>query len=134
MKKLYTASEYANYAHVHMYAFFSYLMSELSKEHMDTPESANIDVSIDGNIVKWQFRPHNPRAAKIISDQLAGETTLSQANIAKAVSELSAKLGKTAQIQNLELLTAEINKIAFTEARPEIPDDDSLMAPLVSFI
>ena len=73
MKIYYSSSKYANYTHVHMYVFYTYLMRELKKANLDSQEAIAIDVNIDGNIAKWEITTKDPRVDYIF-DNVANRT------------------------------------------------------------
>ena len=133
MKIYYSSSKYANYTHVHMYVFYTYLMRELKKANLDSQEAIAIDVNIDGNIAKWEITTKDPRVDYIF-DNVANRTDyINSGAIKKAVKDIAKKMNRGFEILDLELLISEVSAIKLVNKKPNIKDDDSLSAPAVRF-
>ena len=129
MKTYYSSSEYANYTHIHMYIFFNAFTNALEEAHIDGENSYEIAVDIDGNVAIWKFGAGDPRA-EYIFDELRGKTDyITKDAIKKATKTIAAKMKKRFEITDFDLLITELSKIKLSEQKPEIADDDSLVAP-----
>ena len=112
---IYSFSEFANYTHIHMYAFFGIFTNELKKKKLED-SNYKLDVSIDGNVAKWIL--DTPVIDKKIIDT--------------AISEIEQKNEFTSKMKDLDLLKREIANVCFTKKKPEI-SNDSMSSPAIDF-
>ena len=90
--KAYTYSSYANYAHLHMYLIGKRFEQEIVKNHLDQ-ENYNFNISIDENVVTWEFSTDNRKIVNILSRTISNQV-FSEAEIQNAVKEIAKKIVK----------------------------------------
>ena len=128
--KAYTYSSYANYAHLHMYLIGKRFEQEIVKNHLDQ-ENYNFNISIDENVVTWEFSTDNRKIVNILSRTISNQI-FSEAEIQNAVKEIAKKIHCTFEIKDLKKLNQELSHIQFTTEKP-LKTDDSLIAPYLIF-
>lgn len=112
-----------------MYIFFNTFTSALEEAHIGGENSYKIDVDIDNNVAIWKLEAGDPRA-EYIFDELRGKTDyITKDAIKKAAKAIAAKMEKRFEITDFDLLISELSKIKLSEQKPEIEENDSLIAP-----
>ncbi len=133
MKTFYSSSEYANYAHIHMYVFYECFIEQIRKASLDYEGSYSIDVDIDGNIAVWKISINDPQVEYIFNTLISDDSFIDKKRIKKAVKEIAEKMEKKFEIKNPELLLSEIKAIKLVAEKPSIPDNDDLDSPAIRF-
>ena len=127
---IYSFSKFANYTHIHMYAFFNLFTKALKEKGL---EDANyqIDVDIDGNVAKWILDTPEKRISNIFKS-IMQDYVFNDEEIKMAISKIEQKNGFISKIKDLDLLRNEITKVDFTKKKPE-STDDSMESPAIDF-
>lgn len=127
---IYSFSKFANYTHIHMYAFFNSFTKALKEKEL---EDANyqIDVDIDGNVAKWILDTPEKRMSNIFKS-IMQDYVFNDEEIKMAISKIEQKNGFISKIKDLDLLRNEITKVDFTKKKPE-STDDSMESPAIDF-
>ncbi len=133
MKTFYSSSEYANYAHIHMYVFYEYFIEQIKENNLDYDDYYSIDVDIDGNIAIWKISINDPQIEYIFNTLVDDASFIDKKRIKKAVKEIAEKMEKKFEIKNPELLLSEIKAIKLVAKKPSIPDNDDLDSPAIRF-
>ena len=127
---IYSFSKFANYTHIHMYAFFNSFTKALKEKGL---EDANyqIDVGIDGNVAKWILNTPEKRISNIFKS-IMQDYVFNDEEIKMAISKIEQKNDFISKIKDLVLLRNEITKVDFTKKKPE-STDDSMESPAIDF-
>ena len=127
---IYSFSKFANYTHIHMYAFFNSFTKALKEKGL---EDANyqIDVDIDGNVAKWILDTPEKRILNIFKS-IMQDYVFNDEEIKMAISKIEQKNDFISKIKDLVLLRNEITKVDFTKKKPE-STDDSMESPAIDF-
>lgn len=127
---IYSFSKFANYTHIHMYAFFNSFTKALKEKGL---EDANyqIDVDIDGNVAKWILDTPEKRISNIFKS-IMQDYVFNDEEIKMAISKIEQKNDFISKIKDLVLLRNEITKVDFTKKKPE-STDDSIESPAIDF-
>ena len=127
---IYSFSKFANYTHIHMYAFFNSFTKALKEKGL---EDANyqIDVDIDGNVAKWILDTPEKRISNIFKS-IMQDYVFNDEEIKMAISKIEQKNDFISKIKDLVLLLNEITKVDFTKKKPE-STDDSMESPAIDF-
>lgn len=127
---IYSFSKFANYTHIHMYAFFNSFTKALKEKGL---EDANyqIDVDIDGNVAKWILDTPEKRISNIFKS-IMQDYVFNDEEIKMAISKIEQKNDFISKIKDLVLLRNEITKVDFTKKKPE-STDDSMESPAIDF-
>ena len=127
---IYSFSKFANYTHIHMYAFFNSFTKALKEKGL---EDANyqIDVDIDGNVAKWILDTPEKRISNIFKS-IMQDYAFNDEEIKMAISKIEQKNSFISKIKDLDLLRNEITKVDFTKKKPE-STDDSMESPAIDF-
>lgn len=128
--RFYTTSEYANYAHVHMYLVGKTFLRS-AREYGFSDSQYLFRVSIDDNVVVWELKTSEKEIAKLF-DQ-AKEACYDDNAIKWAVSEVARKLNCSYKIVDKKELSREIHNISFQHEKPS-RTNDSLNSPALKFI
>ena len=125
---IYSFSKFANYTHIHMYAFFNSFTKALKEKGL---EDANyqIDVDIDGNVAKWILDTPEKRISNIFKS-IMQDYVFNDEEIKMAISKIEQKNDFISKIKDLVLLRNEITKVDFTKKKPE-STDDSMESPAI---
>jgi len=127
---IYSFSKFANYTHIHMYAFFNSFTKALKEKGL---EDANyqIDVDIDGNVAKWILDTPEKRISNIFKS-IMQDYVFNDEEVKMAISKIEQKNDFISKIKDLVLLRNEITKVDFTKKKPE-STDDSMESPAIDF-
>lgn len=127
---IYSFSKFANYTHIHMYAFFNSFTKALKEKGL---EDANyqIDVDIDGNVAKWILDTPEKRISNIFKS-IMQDYVFNDEEIKMAISKIEQKNDFISKIKDLVLLRNEITKVDFTKKKPK-STDDSMESPAIDF-
>ena len=127
---IYSFSKFANYTHIHMYAFFNSFTKALKEKGL---EDANyqIDVDIDGNVAKWILDTPEKRISNIFKS-IMQDYVFNDEEIKMAISKIEQKNDFISKIKDLVLLRNEITKVDFAKKKPE-STDDSMESPAIDF-
>lgn len=130
----YTTSRYANYVHLHMYIFFNELMWELKEKKLDYDGAYDVNVEIDGNIATWRMEFYDPRARYVFDTLRVRNDFITTKTIKAAARDIAKKLGRKYEMTDSERVIREIGEISFLDKKPNINDNDLLVAPGINFI
>ena len=127
---IYSFSKFANYTHIHMYAFFNSFTKALKEKGL---EDANyqIDVDIDGNVAKWILDTPEKRISNIFKS-IMQDYVFNDEEVKMAISKIEQKNDFISKIKDLVLLRNEITKVDFTKKKTE-STDDSMESPAIDF-
>ena len=126
--KNYAYSKYANYAHVYMYAVFFAFEDVMREIGLIGKIDYELDVTIDGNLVKWEFQSNN-------EDAIAKYEELIRKNKLNFSPEmLKVAVGKVALTLEREVAVCELDTLATELKNVEVIDiDDDLDSPKLGF-
>ena len=128
---LYTKSEYANYIHIHAYAFYDLFLDQIKKQNFQTADF-QINVDIDGDVATWTLDATDSKIQNLFQN-LTTHQIFTDHQISDAIAKICHKNNLKPHLKNLNLLKSELNHIKFQTEKPEI-SDDSLTSDAIDFI
>ena len=130
-RHLYQVFDYANYAHIFLYAFYRKFEGVMRESEKVGRIDYLLNAEVNGNVVYWQLKTDDEEISEVFSS-LMEKCKFNDKEIENAAENVSLSIGRKVKITDLAKLKEEIQNRKESKTVLE-PTDDSLHSPAVDY-